>query len=359
MLRVISVIKFLSRNWIKIAILSSICIYLFTGSIINFKKETAYNINLPMGFPDPIIPEDNQLTQERVALGKMLFYDKMLSQDKTISCGSCHAPNNSFSDNKDFSFGVNNTTGERNAMPLINLAWSNSFLWDGGVPTLEMQVMNPLTNPKEMNISISEAVKRLNENKTYVKLFKKAYGSKPDANTLFKAIASFERTLVSGNSKFDQYYYKKDAMAYNNSEIRGYYLFMGSRAHCSSCHSGVNLTNNTFQNKGLYEDYPDQGRYKITYLENDKGKFKVPTLRNIALTGPYMHDGSIKTLEEVVRHYNNGGKNHPNKSSHVHFPEEPPFNDEEIKDLVNFLHTLTDMEFVNNPAFKPDTSAKN
>ena len=208
-----------------------------------------------------------------------------------------------------------------------------------------------------MKMEIEEAVKRLNDDKVYAKLFKTAYGEKPSANTIFKAIACFERTLISGNSKFDKYFYRKDTTVFNDSEKRGYRIFFDDnyKMHCASCHSGVNFTNNSFQNNALYLDYTDQGRHKVTGREDDKGKFKVPTLRNIAVTAPYMHDGSLNTLEEVILHYNSGGKGrwHPNKSPHVHVHRGLELTASEIQDLVNFLKTLTDEEFLNNQEFKP------
>ncbi len=316
--------------------------------------ENPYELKVPEGFPQPNIPEDNQLTADRIALGKKLFYDTILSADKTLSCASCHAQTLAFSDGKKLSAGFHNALSDRNSMPLINLAWSGSFFWDGGVSSLEQQVLKPLTNNNEMNLPVQEAVARLNADKTYKKLFKKAYGADPDAASLFKALAGFERTLISSNTKFDAYFYRKDATAFNESELRGYQLFFnGEKVHCGSCHSGINLTNNTFQNNGLYMEYADQGRYKITGKESDKGKFKVPTLRNIALTSPYMHDGSLSTLEEVIDHYNTGGVAHPNKSEHVHIHKGMKLTMQDKKDLVNFLNTLTDVEFITNPAFRP------
>ncbi|HEY8402791.1 MAG TPA: cytochrome c peroxidase [Cytophagaceae bacterium] len=312
-----------------------------------------YELKIPVGFPKPYIPEDNQLTEERIALGKMLFFDPILSSDKKISCASCHIPQNSFTDSTRLSLGVNGAMGDRNSMPLINLAWSNSFMWDGGVPSLEQQILNPLTNHKEMNMKVEEVIDRLSSHPLYPKLFKKAYGTKPDAASLFKAIASFERTLISANSKYDRFYYGKDRSVFNESEYRGYLLFNSEKAHCASCHSGFNFTNNTFQNNGLYKEYKDQGRYNITFDEADKGKFKVPTLRNVALTAPYMHDGSIETLEEVLDHYNKGGNDHPNQSMHVHRHEDEKLSEEEKVDIINFLKTLTDESFINNPEFIP------
>jgi cytochrome c peroxidase len=314
---------------------------------------TKYELKLPKGVPPPIIPADNELSEERVLLGKMLFYDKILSSDKSISCASCHDPEKSFGDNRSFSLGVNDSVAERNTMPLINLAWSNSFFWDGGVPTLELQVLKPLTEHNEMNMTTEEVVKRLTKSKTYPKLFMKAYGSKPDAGTLVKALACFERTLISFDSKYDNWI-RNNGAGFETSEVRGFYLFVGGKTHCVSCHSGINFTNNSFQNNGLSVAYADEGRFRITSDQNDKGKFKVPTLRNIALTAPYMHDGSLQTLEDVVEHYNSGGKAHPNKSPHVHNNDSPPLTEKEKVDLIGFLKTLTDEKFINNPAFKPE-----
>ncbi|HEX6224983.1 MAG TPA: cytochrome c peroxidase, partial [Chryseolinea sp.] len=196
------------------------------------------------------------------------------------------------------------------------------------------------------------------EDKVYIKLFREAYGEKPTANTLFKAIASFERTLVSGNSKFDRYFYQKDTSAFNESEKRGYRIFFDDnyKMHCATCHTGVNLTNNSFQNNGLYLEYPDQGRYKVSSRNDDKGKFKVPTLRNVAVTAPYMHDGSLQTLEDVMEHYNSGGKGrwHPNRSPHVHVHRGLELTETEKSDLISFLKTLTDEEFLSNPDFHAD-----
>lgn len=328
---------------------------LFCCSAVYKIAEKPYEFFVPEGFPKPYIPENNKLTYDRVALGKKLFYDTILSGDRSVSCASCHVQTLAFTDGKTFSIGVSNALSDRNGMPLINLAWSNSFFWDGGVNSLELQIMKPLTSANEMNLPVLEAVNRLKADKAYNKLFKKAYDTEPDASSLFRALAAFERTLVSANTKFDAYFYKKDTSAFNASELRGYKLFFGGdKVHCGSCHSGINLTNNTFQNNGLYMEYADQGRYKITGKESDKGKFKVPTLRNIALTSPYMHDGSLKTLDEVIDHYNTGGIMHPNKSEHVHIHKGMKLTVQDKKDLIAFLYTLTDIEFITNKAFQPN-----
>ncbi len=330
---------------------------LVTFSVVSCKKKDKelpqnnnYALALPSGFPMPNIPEDNKLTLERIDLGKKLFFDKLLSKDQTISCGSCHAQEIAFSDRSAFSLGVNDSISSRNSMPLINLAWSKSFFWDGGVPTLELQVIAPIENHKEMNLSLSEAIARLSSHPEYPALFKKTYDRAPDVFSLVRAISCYERTLISGNSKFDQYYYQGNTTALTTSELKGMNLFFSDSTHCASCHNGINFTNGTFQNNGIYESYQDPGRYKITYDNADFGKFKVPTLRNIALTGPYMHDGSKSTLEEVLEHYLSGGKNNTNKSAHVH---QLHLSNEEKADLLNFLKALTDESFIANPNFKP------
>ncbi|GEM_PF-187245 len=296
------------------------------------------------------IPEDNQLTVNRVKLGKLLFFDPILSGDATVSCASCHNPRNSFSDSRQFSVGVEGKLGERNSMALINLAWSNSFFWDGSALSLEAQARVPLLNPLEMNIQMDEAVRRLNNHPDYPQLFYDAYERLPDEYSLLRAIASYQRTLISYNSRYDQFFFEDRYDALSDSEIRGWSLFYGygDKVHCGSCHSGNHFTNNAFENNGLYFEYRDQGRYMITMREADKGRFKVPTLRNIALTAPYMHDGSLKTLEEVVDFYNTGGKGHPNQSFHVHI--HTPLTSAEKRDLVNFLKTLTDEKFINDHA---------
>ena len=326
----------------------------FMASLTFEMSRKPYVLKVPIGFPAPIIPKDNELTVARVKLGKKLFYDKILSYDTSISCASCHVPDFSFSDNKALSLGVKQLNGDRNSMPLINLAWSNSFFWDGGVSTLEMQVLKPLSSHTEMNMLLREAVYRLKNTAEYSKLFEKAYQCEPDANSLFKAIACFERTLISGNSKFDRFFYQKDSTVFNASEKRGYYLFFGNdKVHCVSCHSGVNFANNTFQNNGLYAEYKDEGRARITGNKNDIGKFKVPTLRNIAYTAPYMHDGSLTSLEDVITHYGSSGTGHFNASLHVHTGSELQLTEQDKKDLVSFLNTLSDEEFIRNPEYRP------
>ena len=305
-------------------------------------------IEKPAHFPDFETPLDNELTAERVALGKMLFYEKAISIDSSISCESCHLQYLAFSDGKEKSIGVENRVGVRNAPSLINLAYDEFFFRDGGVTSLETQAMSPILNVNEMAHGIHEAADRLAQDDSYQQLAQAAYGREMSAYVVVRALAAFQRTLISGHSRFDAYFYEDDVSIFSESEKNGKAIFFG-KGNCSNCHQGFNLTNFGFENNGLYEVYEDKGRSRITLLIEDEGKFKVPTLRNVEKTAPYMHDGSLATLEAVVEHYNSGGKNHINQSE---FVKPLGLTEQEKVDLVNFLRTLTDDEFLNNPKFK-------
>jgi cytochrome c peroxidase len=310
---------------------------------------TAYTLDIPPGFPQPEIPGDNQLTENRVKLGKMLFFDKTLSLDSTISCGSCHFQEFAFADPRRLSLGVNDSLSIRNSMPLFNLAYAQSLFWDGGVPTLELQVLAPIEDHREMNLALTEAVKRIQANPQYVKWFQKAYNREPDLYGLVRAIAAFERTMISGNSRYDQYAFQGKTSALNDTELRGMGIFFGETAECFHCHTGFNFSDQSFQNNGLYSEYADQGRARVTSRTSDIGRFKVPSLRNIEKTAPYMHDGSLSSLEAVIDHYMSGGKGHPNQSPLVR-----PFTltSQEKSDLIAFLKSLTDESFLRNPKFR-------
>lgn len=305
-------------------------------------------LDLPAGFPDPPIPADNQLTVKRVELGKLLFFDKGLSIDSSVSCASCHFPELAFSDNKPLSFGVENRPGFRNSPPLFNLAWHNRFFKDGGVPTLELQVIAPVEEVSEMDHPFPAAIDRMATNPIYQQLAEIAYDRPFDGFVLTRAISAYERTLISGNSRYDQYK-NGAANALSASEKRGMELFF-NQLHCTSCHSGFDFADYDFKNNGLYEVYADSGRTRVTLDPADRGKFKTPSLRNVELTGPYMHDGSLATLEQVVAHYNSGGSNHPAKAAQL-----VPLNltNEEQQDLVNFLKSLTDETFVSRTDLLP------
>ena len=301
-----------------------------------------FQLDIPQGFPDPIIPEDNQLTYERIELGKRLFYDPILSKDGTISCESCHKQEFAFADNVAISAGVEGRLGFRNSVSLANMAYQDALMREGGVPTLEMQVLVPIQDHNEMDFNIRSVAERLNLDSTYVNASIRAYNRIPDAFVITRALASFQRTMLSGNSDYDY-------NLLNEKEKNGKELFFSDELACSSCHGTFLFTNQKIENNGLYEVFEDSGKYRLTHLQDDIGKFKVPSLRNIELTAPYMHNGSISTLEEVIEHYASGGKNHFNKSELI-----SGFNitDEEKDNLISFLKSLTDNNFTNNTFFK-------
>lgn len=306
-------------------------------------------IEIPVGFPSINFPIDNSFTRERWSLGKKLFYDLQLSKNNTVSCASCHKQNFAFSDNVALSIGDNNSIGTSNAPTLSNIAYHPYFTRAGGVSTLEMQILVPIQEHNEFNTNILELINKLKNNIVYQKMAITAYNREFDAFVLTRALATFERSLISGNSRFDDYYYRGNSTVLNESEVKGYLLFNSNKTNCSKCHSGFNFTSYAFENNGLYIDYKDSGRMRLTQLPEDRAKFKVPTLRNISLTAPYMHDGSISTLTEVIEHYNNGGKNHINKSSLI---KPLGLSNQEKQDLLNFLTTLTDNKFIQNKKYR-------
>lgn len=294
-------------------------------------------------------PDYNKLTEEGVALGRKLFYDKMLSNDGTMACATCHKQANGFDDFRQFSQGTNGTFGDRNAMPIINLGWATSFFWDGRRKTMEDQAHDPVTNPIEMANNWPEVVKRLQADAIYPSLFFKAFGTRTiDSNMVVKAIAQFERTMVSFNTKFDKYFYQNDTNALNAAEKRGLMLFTGD-ALCNTCHMMNTLfTDHQFRNNGLDVNPADAGLMKFNSKPDDRGKFKVPGLRNIAQTAPYMHDGRFATLEDVVNFYSSGVKqNSPNIDEHmVPFGNGLNLTAQQKSDLIAFLKTLSDQEFL-------------
>ncbi len=314
------------------------------------QQNDEYVSELPQGFPELEIPEDNPMTNAKIELGKKLFFDTALSRDSTISCGSCHFMQNAMTDPKRFSIGIDNQAGTRNAMSLANVAYGTSFFRDGGVPTLEIQVITPIESTEEMDIPIVDVAKRLNQNAEYRKLFKKVFNDEVTPFGITRAISAYERTIISGNSPFDKYHFQGDDTALNDSEKRGMELFFSDKLNCSSCHTGFNFSNNTFQNNGLYVVYEDIGRMRIEMDSVNYGKFKVPTLRNIEVTAPYMHNGSLNTLEEVIEHYAKGGMHGKYQSELITGFD---ITDSEKQDLINFLKSLTDKDFITNPNFAP------
>lgn len=324
-----------------------------------------YNLEIPDYLPKMIIPADNPLTVDGVELGRHLFYDPILSVDSTISCSSCHLPELNFTDNRKVSFGVNGVKGDRSSMSLINVGFSNGGLfWDGRAKTLEAQALIPVEDHREMNDNWENVEQKLRKHPTYPVLFRKAFGisdkKEITKELASKAIAQFERTLVSGNSRFDQVVYQNTEFP-TDEEFRGKYLFYFEEAPiganhpgCSHCHGGPLFTDQTFRNNGIenvatLQDFPDKGFGTVTGNAGDNGKFKVPTLRNIALTPPYMHDGRFQTLEEVLDHYSSGGHDPGNRDVNI---LKFTLTEQDKKDLITFLNMLTDTSFVNNPKFK-------
>jgi cytochrome c peroxidase len=306
----------------------------------------------PAGFPGSITeraPDDNQLTEARARLGKRLFYETKLSRTSDVACATCHEQELSFAEPDVVSTGVEGRTGSRNAPALVNLAWSESFFWDGRAATLEEQAGKPLENPDEMDLPIADAVARVAEDPSYVSAFLAAYQEPPTEAALRNALASFVRTLVSANSAYDRHL-RGDDTAFDQAARRGEEIFLTDRGGCFHCHPGGMLTNEGLFNNGTYAGGADTGRQLITARSGDTGKFKVPGLRNVGLTAPYMHDGSLATLEAVIEQYVRGGNGDPTTDPQIVPLSLTP---EEKSDLLAFLHSLTDPDFLADPRFRP------
>ncbi|MGE3313894.1 MAG: cytochrome-c peroxidase [Planctomycetaceae bacterium] len=288
----------------------------------------------PAGLPDIEHPKDNPPTEAKIALGKQLYFDGRLSRDNKVSCASCHDPAKGFSNGDRFATGVEGKKGGRSAPTVINTAYQHFQFWDGRAGTLEEQALGPIQNPIEMNMTLDEVVAKLNGIEGYKKQFQEVFQTDVTSEGIAKAIACYERTVISGNAPYDRFK-AGDNKALSEAAQRGMKLFFG-KAHCSACHSGPNFTDNAFHNIGIGMDQkqPDAGREVHSKLEGDRGSFKTPTLREIARTAPYMHDGSVKTLEEVVAYYNKGGIANPQLDEEVYARE---LSKEEIADVVTFL----------------------
>lgn len=300
--------------------------------------DAPFDLRLPPGFPAPPVPEENPLTMASVSLGKKLFFDPRLSRDGSVSCSSCHHPDRAFSDTVALSAGVDGALGMRNAPSLANVAYQTRLFRDGGIPTLERQVLAPISDPVEMDHTIDLAASAVAMDGEYQRLSELAYGRPVDGYVVTRALASYERTLISGWSRYDRYM-GGETTALNASEIHGLELFNSEELNCTVCHNGFDLSDHSFQNIGQYMDYADPGRERITQDPSDIGKFKVPTLRNVALTGPYMHDGAMATLDEVIDHFASGGLPHPNCSTIL---TNFVLTADEKVDLIAFLNALTD-----------------
>lgn len=318
----------------------------------------------------PDAPADNPTTVQGVGLGRKLFYDPILSADSTLSCSGCHNPAFAFSDNgKQFSTGIDGFDGVRNAMPIYNLMYSQlnpffeGFFWDGRAATLEIQALMPIQDPVEMHETLPNVITKLSAHQLYPQYFYEAFGTSEITSDLVgKAIAQFMRTIVSGNTKFDQAFNATPGVFLTEQELLGWQLFNdnfgGDCFHCHGINGGL-FTDFLFRNNGLndavfYTDFPDAGLGVITGDTADYGKFKTPSLRNIALSAPYMHDGRFATLEEVLEFYSTGVHDSPFTDQFMQFASEGgvSLTPDEKAALIAFLHTLTDTALANNPAYQ-------
>lgn len=334
-----------------------------SGDDGNGYEATPSPLVIPQLFQDklipPIIPADNPQTVEGIALGRKLFFDPILSGDGTQSCSTCHNPENAFTDSRRFSIGIDGSIGTRNSMPIFNVAWNFNelFFWDGRATSVEDQAFGPVVNPIEMNNTWPNAVASLQADTEYPDLFLAAFGTATiDSTLVTKAIAQFERTLISANSKFDRY--TRGEVELTPSEFNGLNVFLDeSRGDCFHCHGNPNSplwADNIFHNNGLDASFADRGRGQVTGDPREFGQFKSPSLRNLAYTAPYMHDGRFATLEEVINHYSEGLVYSETidplmktvAAGGVHLTEG------DKADLKAFLLTLSDPSFISNPDFQ-------
>lgn len=299
----------------------------------------------PLGLPPVQWPEDNPYTTAKAELGRLLYFDKRVSSDNSVSCATCHEPEKAFTDSAPVSTGIGGQKGGRSAPTVINRAYSTQQFWDGRADSLEEQAIGPIANPIEMtaekdaDAAHEASVKRLRAIPGYVKRFEEVFGKKPfTIKDVGKAIATFERTVYSGNAPYDRYN-AGDKKALTPAQERGMNVFF-NKAACDACHLGFNFTDGSYVNIGIGMDRPkpDLGRFEVSKRDEDRGAFKTPTLREVTKHGPYMHDGSIKTLEEVVEHYNKGGIKNPQLDQRM-----KPLNltKEEKADLVEFMKALS------------------
>lgn len=332
------------------------------GVIINpYKIE--YPAVLAQELSPMVIPNDNPMSEEGVALGKKLFYDNILSADGTQSCASCHSFQSGFTDTARFSTGIDGIQGNRNSMPLINIGWAEKFFWDGRANSLEAQALEPVVNPIEMHHTWPNAIEALKNHPEYPALFIAAFNTwKIDSTLVAKALAQFERTLLSGNSPVDRWHLNLPTGLSPTDEammIAGYDIFRGeAEGDCLHCHGDVTnplWTDNEFHNNGLDAVPTDLGLGAVTGNPIDNGKFKTPTLRNLLFTAPYMHDGRFKTLEEVIEHYSTGLHNSPTIDPDMKKVDDGgvQLNPFEKELLLKFLECLTDSSILENPNFQP------
>lgn len=326
-------------RWVKgVPIIAALLVV--GGFLSQSGAQGPYKLKLPLGLQEEAayIPPDNPLTIEKINLGRQLYFDGRLSADGTVSCATCHAPDKGFSDGRPTSTGIKGQVGGRNAPVTINRLFSQEQFWDGRSPSLEDQALGPVQNPIEMGNTLERMVATLSATQGYREQFRRVFGTDVTAAGVAKAIAAFERTLVCGNSAFDRYEDGDDA-ALSESEQQGLQLFR-EKGNCVRCHTGFAFTDERYHNIGVGFDKPnpDLGRYTVTKKESDKGAFKTPTLRNITASAPYLHDGSAKTLEDVITFYDKGGTKNPHLSNEI---KPLRLTTQEKADLVAFLKSLS------------------
>jgi len=313
---------------------------------------TPLKIVVPAGYPEMPQPKDNPTTVQGVELGRLLFYDPILSGDSTQACSGCHLQDRAFSDSRPFSAGIRGVKGTRHTPPIVNPAYTGDTFWDGRVHSLEEQATKPVENEKEMDLPWPTAIERLKRHPDYPDRFCAAFGDKRiTMNRVVKAIAQFERTFVSFNAKYDQV--QLGAATFTPEEAAGEQIFNSELGGCFHCHQAPLFTNNTFHNTGLDSVVADQGRFVVTGNPADMGKFKVPTLRNATERFVYMHDSRFSDLHQVIDHYNKGFYDGPNVDPLIHDRlSRRAMRAGEIDTLITFLGTLTDYDFITNPALK-------
>lgn len=324
----------------------AITVLLVFGCLVSFKPKVLFSV--PVGWPQPLYNfTKNPLTEKKVELGRKLFYDPILSRDSTISCSSCHLQYTAFTHvDHDLSHGIDGRIGIRNSPALMNLAWSKSLMWDGAVNHLDMLALAPISNKLEMDEEIGHVIFKLKQQKEYPVLFEKAFGTSITGETVLKALSQFLLTLVSADAKYDKV--KRGEASFTEMEAKGYLLY---RQHCSVCHTEPLFTNHGFANNGLAVDTTlnDFGLMVVTGVPTDSLLFKVPTLRNLKFSYPYMHDGRFKTLNQVLNHYSRGVQ--PSSTLHTSLQSKISLSGTEKTELTAFLMTLTDSSFLFNPRF--------
>lgn len=310
---------------------------------------------LPSNFPPPVYDlAANPVTPEGFELGRRLFYDPILSRDNTIACGDCHQQSYAFTQHgHDVSHGIDDRLGRRNSLAVQNMIWHTNFFWDGGVGHLDLVPINAITNPDEMDESPAHVLEKLRAHKEYPLLFQRAFGSSEVSSKHFlQALSQFMAALVSANSRYDKYARNEAGGTLTPDELAGMALF---KTHCASCHSTDLFSDFRFHNNGLNASFErDAGRYEASLIESDRGKFRTPSLRNLSASAPYMHDGRMETLDEVLRHYASGVKDSPTLDPRLRQPDGSlgiPLTDAEQKQIIAFLRTLDDVEFLRDKRF--------